>query len=467
MTAASLLVPLSPPGASLPRPAQSNGASDVAGLFALLLAGVQPAQGSIMAGARPVQEHIATGTPASRAALPSALAGTGAPQTATASAMPMRAGMDAPEPATAATPDDAAALPAPRPAAVPVQARLGESRHVPRLDPTIEQIPSPEAGVARTGDQTRTAAAPPPMPHHRIDAIARAAVGALEPPPPATPADQPLPMRPSAGALTPHAATGQVAWLAPAADAPVPIAVDILPPQSAAPRRAAGASTVSARVPSITADGGTARPGSELARPNLSGLATMPASPGPAADQPTATDRARLEPAFEAFESALGRSEQSAPDAMRLAAPGRTSPPVPPPPVVQISLHIVKAVPAHIDRLFVQLEPAALGRVEVRLEFHRDNQVSAMIAAERPDTLDALQRDARLLERSLQDAGLRLDSDGLTFSLKREQADAGAHEHAAFALPGKDGEDPSLVTAHDDVPPLRSFGGLRLLDIRI
>jgi hypothetical protein len=41
---------------------------------------------------------------------------------------------------------------------------------------------------------------------------------------------------------------------------------------------------------------------------------------------------------------------------------------VPPAPVFQISMQIAKAVPGRIDRLVVQLEPAALGRVEVRLK---------------------------------------------------------------------------------------------------
>ena len=106
---------------------------------------------------------------------------------------------------------------------------------------------------------------------------------------------------------------------------------------------------------------------------------------------------------------------------------------MPPAPVFQIGMQIAKAVPGRIDRLVVQLEPAALGRVDVRLKFHRNDQVSAVIAAERPDTLDALQRDARLLERSLHQAGLRLDSDGLTFSLKREQAHHQAREENWFA----------------------------------
>ena len=191
----------------------------------------------------------------------------------------------------------------------------------------------------------------------------------------------------------------------------------------------------------------------------------MSASPGPAADQPAVNEQGGLESTFEAFETALGGSEQSAAEPVRSPVPGRAAPPAP---VFQIGVQIARAVPARIDRLLVQLEPAALGRVEVRLEFHRDNQVSAMIAAERPETLDALQRDARLLERSLHDAGLRLDSDGLTFSLKREQAQDEAREHAPFALPADDVGDQSLVTTRDDEPPpLHWFHGLRTLDIRI
>jgi hypothetical protein len=140
---------------------------------------------------------------------------------------------------------------------------------------------------------------------------------------------------------------------------------------------------------------------------------------------------------------------------------------VPPAPVFQIGMQIAKAVPGRIDRLVVQLEPAALGRVEVRLKFHRNDQVSAVIAAERPDTLDALQRDARLLERSLQQAGLRLDSDGLTFSLKREQAHHQAREESWFAAGAAERADQPLLPIRDQPPPLHWFRGLRALDIRV
>jgi flagellar hook-length control protein FliK len=148
----------------------------------------------------------------------------------------------------------------------------------------------------------------------------------------------------------------------------------------------------------------------------------------------------------------------------RAPASGR---PVPPAPVFQIGMQIAKAAPGRIDRLVVQLEPAALGRVEVRLKFHRDDQVSAVIAAERSDTLDALQRDARLLERSLHQAGLRLDSDGLTFSLKREQAHHQARGENWFAPSAGERADQPLLPARDQPPSVHWFRGLRALDIRV
>jgi flagellar hook-length control protein FliK len=158
------------------------------------------------------------------------------------------------------------------------------------------------------------------------------------------------------------------------------------------------------------------------------------------------------------------RADHAAADPMRAPAPNRA---VPPAPVFQISMQIAKAVPGRIDRLVVQLEPAALGRVEVRLKFQRNDQVSAVIAAERPDTLDALQRDARLLERSLHQAGLRLDGDGLTFSLKREQAHHQAREESWFASSASERVDQSARPAHEQPPPLHWFRGLRTLDIKV
>src|SRR3546814_11737514 len=66
------------------------------------------------------------------------------------------------------------------------------------------------------------------------------------------------------------------------------------------------------------------------------------------------------------------------------------------------------------------LHPAELGRIEVKLENASDGTLRAVISAERPETLDLLQRDARGLERALQDAGVQTDSGSLRFNLRSQ-----------------------------------------------
>jgi flagellar hook-length control protein FliK len=70
------------------------------------------------------------------------------------------------------------------------------------------------------------------------------------------------------------------------------------------------------------------------------------------------------------------------------------------------------------NRVFdIRLDPAELGRVDVRLEMTGDQRVSAVLTVERAETLAEMQRAARDLERALNEAGLELDGDGLEFQL--------------------------------------------------
>jgi flagellar hook-length control protein FliK len=71
------------------------------------------------------------------------------------------------------------------------------------------------------------------------------------------------------------------------------------------------------------------------------------------------------------------------------------------------------------DRQFdIRLDPPELGRVDVQLSVTRDGQAQAHVMADKPQTLDALQRDQQTLHRALKDAGLDLGSNSLNFSLK-------------------------------------------------
>ena len=93
-------------------------------------------------------------------------------------------------------------------------------------------------------------------------------------------------------------------------------------------------------------------------------------------------------------------------------------------PVEQVAIHIAKAAADNVNRINIQLDPADLGRVDVKMEVGHDGRVLATIAADRPATLDMLQRDAAGLQRALQDAGLNADGQSLSFSLRQDSGQA-------------------------------------------
>lgn len=86
----------------------------------------------------------------------------------------------------------------------------------------------------------------------------------------------------------------------------------------------------------------------------------------------------------------------------------------------QVSVQLRRGLQQGMDRLTIMLEPRELGRIDIRLEIGADRQVRAHIAADKSQTLELLQKDARGLERLLQDAGFKTDGDSLSFSLKNQ-----------------------------------------------
>ncbi|MGP1256268.1 MAG: flagellar hook-length control protein FliK [Kiloniellales bacterium] len=91
---------------------------------------------------------------------------------------------------------------------------------------------------------------------------------------------------------------------------------------------------------------------------------------------------------------------------------------LPQPAVDQVAVRIQKAAAAGQDRIQIKLNPAELGRVDVKLDFQADGGVRAVVSVERPETFDLLQRDARSLERALHDAGFKGGQTDLSFEMQ-------------------------------------------------
>lgn len=94
-------------------------------------------------------------------------------------------------------------------------------------------------------------------------------------------------------------------------------------------------------------------------------------------------------------------------------------------PADQVAVQIGKAADEGLDLIRLQLKPAELGRIEVQMEMAQDGRLQAIITADRSDTLQTLQRDARVLEQALQNAGFDLDADDLSFQHGSQQRDRG------------------------------------------
>lgn len=91
-------------------------------------------------------------------------------------------------------------------------------------------------------------------------------------------------------------------------------------------------------------------------------------------------------------------------------------------PINGVPIEIAAAIRAGKSRFDISLDPAELGRIDVRINVDRNGQVTSHLTVEKPETLQMLRQDAPQLQRALDDAGLRTGSNGLSFSLRDQNS---------------------------------------------
>ena len=109
----------------------------------------------------------------------------------------------------------------------------------------------------------------------------------------------------------------------------------------------------------------------------------------------------------------------------------------------QISVQIAKALNSGIDKINIQLKPENLGRIEVKMEIAQDGRLTAVVTAEKPETLEQLQRDSKELAKALQESGLQTDEGSLSFNLRAR--DGQGEERSADSGGSSPEDDPFLV----------------------
>jgi flagellar hook-length control protein FliK len=111
-------------------------------------------------------------------------------------------------------------------------------------------------------------------------------------------------------------------------------------------------------------------------------------------------------------------------------------------PIAQVS-HLISVEAGKLDaggtrEFTIRLDPAELGRIDVKLEVKADGYVTAVVQADQASTYDLLRQDARQFEQSLWDSGLKTNSDSLNFSLRRDDQSTFAQLMSGDGQSGRD-----------------------------
>ena len=126
-----------------------------------------------------------------------------------------------------------------------------------------------------------------------------------------------------------------------------------------------------------------------------------------------------------------------------------------------LALRISRAVQDGDKVVTLELHPADLGRVEVRLSFHADG-VGVQMTVDRAETFDSFSRNRTGMEQQLAQAGIDLGSGGLDLRLGQQsggQPDPG-RQSTSFRVPAA-----AIATMPIGVPPPLLWAGNGLLNI--
>jgi flagellar hook-length control protein FliK len=213
--------------------------------------------------------------------------------------------------------------------------------------------------------------------------------------------------------------------------------------------------------------------GNDLAGDSTAGVssASSPATPAAHDHSPvTGAEHAPADPS-DASAQTTGTVPPQLPSApvaaaVPLSVTAATNAPVP---LSGIAIEIAASVKSGKSSFEIRLDPADLGRIDVRIDVDRNGQVTSHLTVEKPETLSMLRQDAPQLQQALDDAGFKTSDGGLQFSL-RDQSSSGQNSGSET---GRNAQ--RLVISDDDTIPAavagrtygRTLGSSSGVDIRV
>lgn len=175
--------------------------------------------------------------------------------------------------------------------------------------------------------------------------------------------------------------------------------------QSAQPTNTAANTASQSSAPGVTQAAQTPHDQPAANTPVPTAAGTDPSSINGIASSATQQARPQQPAATTSFTLQVAPSDQSA---QQIAAPN----------VHALAVSIAAQNQTGTKQFDIRLDPPELGRVDVKLTVDATGKAQAHLAADKPQTLELLQKDSSTLARALRDSGVQLGNNGLQFSLK-------------------------------------------------
>jgi flagellar hook-length control protein FliK len=263
-----------------------------------------------------------------------------------------------------------------------------------------------------------------------------------------------------------------------AAESAVPVKTGIAPnaadPSVASPSTDAGDKNVAPQIPvadgkpktdGVTVEAAKPEP-AKLDVPVTAAATTAPHEHRASTAAPVQTDISDSGQAANAIQQPQAPSASTPVPATQLSVTAATAAAVP---LNGLALQIAVSAQSGKSRFEIRLDPAELGRIDVRIDVDRHGQVTSHLTVEKPETLAMLRQDAPQLQRALDNAGFKTGDSGLQFSL-RDQSSSGqnsgdeTNRNAQRLIISEDDTVPAAVAGRTYGRMLGSSSGV---DIRV
>ena len=116
----------------------------------------------------------------------------------------------------------------------------------------------------------------------------------------------------------------------------------------------------------------------------------------------------------------------------------------------QIKVNITQSAIKGVDKIEIQLKPAELGHLEIKMQISKDGRLQAHIVASDANTMELLQKDLSALKQAFDNAGFQTEDGSFSFSYRGDEQNNNERERLRTFIGEVITQDVAEETAAND-----------------